>query len=200
VKSSTHSTPSDGAPRFNSQKAVSSTPADLGQINSASGMMRGLRKWLVNGFILGTLGLTAVSIGIKKEEWPICNYPMFDSLNRRADTQNVEIYVVSGAKETPLRLEYGAWHGTYGLLRNVTLDEAIVVILDQKSWHSQDCKAFLALILRELKRKWNAERKSPEPPRSLRVYTVNYHYPELGDYRPQVLNKTLMLEVNETTL
>jgi hypothetical protein len=163
-------------------------------------MMRGLRKWLVNGFILGTLGLTAVSIGTKKEGWPICNYPMFESLNRRADTQNVGISIVSGAEETPLRLEYGAWHGTYGLLRNVTLDDAIGVMLDQKGWHSQDSKAFLALILRELKREWNAERKSPEPPRALRVYMVKYHYPKLGDYRPQVLNKTLMLEVNETTL
>jgi hypothetical protein len=162
-------------------------------------MMWGLRRWVVNGFILGTLGLTAVSIGTKKEAWPICNYPMFDSLNRRADTQNVGVSVVSGAEERPLSLEHGPWRGTYGLLRNVTVSDAILVMLDQKGWHSQDSKAFLAMILRELKREWNAEHKSPEPPRALRVYTVNCHYPELGDYRPQVLNKTLMQEVNDTT-
>jgi hypothetical protein len=161
--------------------------------------MRPLRGWMVNGFIMGMLSLTTLSVVTKKEEWPVCNYPMFDGLNRRADTQKVEIFVVNGAEESQLHLEYGAWRGTYGLMRNVTVDDAIRVMLDQKGWRSEDSKAFLTLILRELKREWKAGGKSLEPPQALRVYTVNYRYPGSGDPRPQVLNKTLMLEVNDTT-
>jgi hypothetical protein len=162
-------------------------------------MMQALRRWIVNGFVLGMLSLTTLSVVTKREAWPICNYPMFDGLNRRADAQKVEIFVVSGAEEKPLHLEYGAWRGTYGLMRNVTVDDSIRVMLHEKGWRSDDSKAFLELILRELGRQCKAEGKSPEPPRALRVYTVDYHYPESGHSRPQILNKSLLLEVNNTT-
>lgn len=199
VKSSTQSAPSESPPGSTGQRVAPSVPPDPGLLNGASGTMQPMRRWVVNGLILVTLGLTGLSVVTKREAWPICNYPMFDGLNRRADTQKVEVFVVSGVEERPLHLEHGAWRGTYGLMRNVAVDDSIRVMLYQKGWRSEDSKAFLALILRELERQWKAEGKSAEPPRALRVYAVNYHYPESGDPRPQVLNKTLMLEVKNTT-
>lgn len=156
-----------------------------------------MRKRIVNGLILGILGLTALSMIVKKEGWPICTYPMFDWIHHRHDQRITEFFTVTDAGETRLKPGTAPWRGTFGLMRNVGLEEALWALLDQKGWYSESTNAFLKLILRELDREWKAGNQASGRPRALRVYLVDYRYPETGpDLRPQVLNRALKLEVH----
>jgi hypothetical protein len=143
---------------------------------------------MVSGFILALLVVTLTSLLIRHEAWPIVNYPMFDVLNPRVDTDVVTFFVVTGKDEKRLGYEHGPM---------LDLAHILPVMLDAKGAQSAEAKGFLTTVLENMQRDWKKE-GYPAPPTGLKGYLIRYHYPDSGNYAPQIVGKTLIIEVGNS--
>ncbi len=150
--------------------------------------MSRLRLLLVNGFIAGYLGLILFFLVVGREDWPFCIYPMFATLDRRADAKGVEFFTVTQGKEK--------WVD----LRNPDMIHwgfVLPTVLKKKGWPSDDTKRFFGVALDEFRRQSRQENPSGPLPDGLRAYAVTYHYPDSGDFQPIILSRVMLLQYNE---
>jgi len=158
-------------------------------VEAATSGMSPFRRRIVSAFILGLLGLIALSNLIRREAWPICNYPMYAALNSRGDGNRLEFYVVRGNREVRLIQ-------TYRVMANLSLDYTLPYILQKEGWQSDNAKAALALVLDDLVEGWKSGGDPADEPTAVKVYQVDFHLPETGDPAFQVTDKRLVLEVD----
>jgi hypothetical protein len=154
-------------------------------------LMSRLRSLLVNAFIAGYLCLILVFLVAGREDWPFCIYPMFSTLDRRADFERVEFFTVSQGKEKWVNLRY-----TY----MVTWGFVLPAVLKKKGWPSEDTKHFLGVALDDFRRQSQRENPSAPPPDALRAYSVTYHYPDSGGFQSTIIRKVMLLQYNKGDL
>jgi hypothetical protein len=153
--------------------------------------MSPLRRLSVNGFILGYLGLCAFSNLVRHEGWPICNYPMFETIEHWKDVRRSEFFVVQGNREVRLNPSHHS-------IDDTCLEYAISHSPGETDWQSEKIKNGFSVLLDRLVDGWKADGASSDEPTALKVYKVGYHFPRSGDTTPQVISKTLLLEVDRT--
>jgi hypothetical protein len=145
--------------------------------------MTPLRFRIVNGCILLILGITLGLLVIRRDCWPLCNYPMFETLVAPV----LEFYTVADGKETFFDYRY-TWM--------IHWEHVFSAVLSDYGWPSAKTQAFYFRALRDLQRESRMENPAAPAPTALRAYLVYYHYPDSGDFQPIELRRAKILEVD----